>query len=64
MKCVVDHDKCQGHAMCCSKAPEVFQLDEQGYNTMGEFTVSPEKEMLARLGADACPENAIRIIED
>ena len=39
MKIVVDCDKCQGHAMCASQAPETYELDETGYNSMGEFTV-------------------------
>ena len=51
MKIVVDCDKCQGHAMCASQAPEVYELDDTGYNSMGEFTVVEGQEEAARLGA-------------
>ena len=36
MKIIVDCDKCQGHALCASQAPEVYELDDTGYNRMGE----------------------------
>ena len=63
MKIVVDCDKCQGHAMCASQAPEVYELDDTGYNSMGEFTVAEGQEEAARLGASWCPEGAITVIE-
>ena len=63
MKIVVDCDKCQGHAMCASQAPEIYELDETGYNSMGEFTVVEWQEEAARLGASWCPEGAITVIE-
>ena len=63
MKVVVDCNKCQGHAMCASQAPEVYELDETGYNSMGEFTVVEGQEEAARLGASWCPEGAITVIE-
>ena len=63
MKVVVDCNKCQGHAMCASQAPEVYELDETGYNSMGEFTVVEGQEEAARLGASWCPEGAISPIE-
>ena len=63
MKIVVDCDKCQGHAMCASQAPEIYELDDTGYNSMGEFTVVEGQEDAARLGASWCPEGAITVIE-
>ena len=63
MKVVVDCNKCQGHAMCASQAPEVYELDETGYNSMGEFTVVEGQEEAARLGASWCPEGAISLKE-
>ena len=63
MKIVVDCDKCQGHAMCASQAPEVYELDDSGYNSMGEFTVVAGQEEAARLGASWCPEGAITVRE-
>lgn len=63
MKIIVDCDKCQGHALCASQAPDVFELDDTGYNSMGEFTVVEGQEDAARNGASWCPEGAITIIE-
>jgi|TARA_B110000003_G_scaffold51997_1_gene51421 ferredoxin len=41
----------------------VYELDETGYNCMGQFEVKPGKEEDAKLGASWCPEEAISIIE-
>ncbi len=50
-------------AMCASQAAEVYELDDTGYNSMGEFTVVDGQEDAARLGASWCPEGAITVIE-
>jgi ferredoxin len=63
MKIIVDCDRCQGHALCAAQAPDVYELDEQGYNSMGEFTVKPGQEDAAIEGANWCPEEAITIVE-
>jgi ferredoxin len=44
-------------------APDVFQLDEHGYNMMDGKTVPPGREEEARIGASACPETAISFDE-
>jgi ferredoxin len=42
----------------------VYPLDDLGYNSLeGEVQVPEGMEQAARWGADACPENAITIIE-
>ncbi len=64
MKIIVDRKRCQGHAMCSFQAPEVFDLDDEGYNSMGTFAVKPGMEDAARRGALACPEQAIEIVEN
>jgi len=61
MKVTVDHAKCQGHAMCFSYAPEIFELDEFGYNRMQPFEVPPGEEGQAERAAAMCPERAISI---
>jgi ferredoxin len=42
-------------------APEVYTLDENGYLTTEVIEVPPGLEARARLGAESCPEQAIRI---
>jgi len=46
-----------------AQASDVYELDETGYNCMGQFEVKPGKEEDAKLGASWCPEEAISIIE-
>jgi ferredoxin len=64
VKVVVDHGKCTGHARCAALAPDVYQLDDEGYNALqGEVEVPAGLEDQARDGAEGCPERAITIID-
>jgi ferredoxin len=64
MRIHVNRAACEGHAMCNVTAPDVFQLDELGYNALdGEMEVSEDLSEQARRGAAACPERAITVIE-
>jgi len=63
LKMIVDRERCQGHALCAAQSPDVFELDEFGYNSMGEFIVKPGHEEAAREAAAWCPEEAITIVE-
>ena len=64
MRITVDSRKCQGHNRCYSLAPELFDVDDEGYSTArGDGSVAPELEEKARLAAANCPEFAIRIEE-
>lgn len=62
MKIRIIKERCQGHAMCRMRAPQVFVLDEHGYNVMDPFGVRPESEAVALEGAEACPERAIVVL--
>ncbi|MET0371367.1 MAG: ferredoxin [Sphingobium sp.] len=64
MKIIVDHAKCQGHAMCYNYAPDLFELDDDGYNRMPPFEVPADQRDLAERAVEACPERAITMIED
>lgn len=64
MKIIVKTELCQGHAMCAYKSPEVYTLNEHGYNDMPAFDVTLGHEDAALRGAAACPEGAIIVIED
>ncbi|HZP29757.1 MAG TPA: ferredoxin [Acidimicrobiia bacterium] len=61
MRVRVDTDLCTGHALCAAQAPDVYVLDELGYNCTGTAEVPPELEDRARRGALCCPEGAITI---
>ncbi|HVV30533.1 MAG TPA: ferredoxin [Mycobacteriales bacterium] len=64
MKVNVDQSKCQGHAQCNANAPEVYQLDDDGYIAFdGDIDIAPGNEDAARRGAAACPERVLTVIE-
>jgi len=65
MKVTVDYDRCQGHWVCVSEAPEVFEGDEK----KGQVVVrnpSPTEDSRARvkLAVKYCPTRAIALDED
>lgn len=62
MRITLDRDACQGHNRCYLLAPELFDVDDEGYAVLlvdGE--VPAELEEKARLAADNCPEYAITL---
>jgi ferredoxin len=61
VRAICDIQRCQGHGRCEAMAPEVYTLDENGYLTTEVIEVPPGLEARARLGAESCPEQAIRI---
>ncbi len=65
MRYLVDQALCCGHGQCAALAPEVYSLDDDGFNKeVGHFAdVEPGQEEAARAGAMACPDAAIRVFE-
>ena len=62
MRLNLDRDACQGHNRCYLLAPELFDVDDEGYAVLvGDGTVPPELEDKARLAVDNCPEFAITV---
>jgi ferredoxin len=64
MKVILDRPKCVGHARCAAVAPEVFDLDENGYLAWEEKTVGEEMRSQATRGMRACPERAISLSDE
>lgn len=61
MKVKVDVSRCVGHARCAAVAPEIFELDENGYNVTPERDIPEALRDMARRGARSCPERIITI---
>jgi ferredoxin len=61
MRIKVDKGRCAGHARCAATAPDIYQLDDNGYIDMESFEVRPGEEERAKRGARACPERALRV---
>jgi len=64
MRIKVHPGLCNGWGECHRWGREVYPLDAEGYCEMRLLEVPPEMEDQARLGAMACPEQAITVIED
>ena len=65
MKVQIDATLCSGHGRCAKLAPDVYRLDDNGYNADRGKTleIDPALEAAARKGAKLCPERAITILE-
>lgn len=59
MKVSIDTSKCQGHARCWEIAPEIFELDDEGYGTVLLDEVPAKLEAKALDAVQNCPERAI-----
>jgi len=62
VKIVVDKSKCSGHARCAAAGPDIYELDDMGYNALTELEVPAGMEKQAQDGAAACPERAISLL--
>jgi ferredoxin len=63
MRVRVDVEMCTGHARCIVYAPDVFELDDVGYNVTPVKDVPPDQEENVRRAVLGCPEQAISIEE-
>jgi ferredoxin len=64
VKVEADEKRCMGHGRCTVAAPQVYVLDDLGFNRMGAFEVSDDLAEQAHRGAMACPEAAIAVKAD
>jgi ferredoxin len=56
----VNFDTCKSHGMCCIEAPDVFQLDEQGYLSF-VAEVDEDRRAAVESAAEACPTQSITV---
>ena len=62
MKVNYNRDACQGHNRCYMLAPEIFDVDDEGYAVLIlEGDVPDELKDKAQLAVDNCPEFAITV---
>jgi len=64
MRILVDRSVCAGHALCAAQAPDVYQLDDEGFCSSDGAFVPVHLQEQARVGARHCPEAAIVLQED
>lgn len=61
MRVTVDPDICEGHGQCNVVAPDVYDLDDDGYCLIRTPDVPSRLEAQAEEGALACPVMAITV---
>ena len=61
MRVVVDFDLCQGHGVCEGEAPQVFELDDDGYLTILQEEPPDSFRDAVERAAKYCPTMAITI---
>jgi ferredoxin len=67
MKLTVRSDRCRGHGLCYSLAPDVLEDDDdEGYVSIrGQVVDVPVDQVdLVRNAAASCPEQALVLLED
>lgn len=64
MKVWVDPERCRGHALCLTHAPDAFEfIDLEDRSVVIEGAVGRVAPELFRRAANECPERAIMIEE-
>ena len=63
MRVVVDRDLCQGHGVCESEAPEVFEVSKQGVLTVLQEDPPEDARSAVEKAVRFCPTGALRIEE-
>ena len=64
VKVVVDRVLCTGLGICEAKAPDVFEIDEDGTLVVLAEQVEPDQLKQVKAAADACPTRALSLVED
>ncbi|HVV11256.1 ferredoxin [Amycolatopsis sp.] len=64
IRAVIDADRCEGHARCVARAPELFDVDDEGKSFVLTGEIPPELAGAAAAAAQACPERAIFLHND
>ncbi|WP_040919100.1 MULTISPECIES: ferredoxin [Saccharomonospora] len=63
MPITIDYDRCGGHGLCALTAPEVFQMDDQGFTRYVAEPADSERDNVIQAIPD-CPVQAIRVLSE
>lgn len=61
---VVDRDLCQGHGVCESEAPGVFEVSKAGVLTVLDEAPGDAHRKAVDAAVKFCPTHALTIVED
>ncbi|MGH3633730.1 MAG: ferredoxin [Mycobacterium sp.] len=57
----INRAACEGHGLCAQAAPEIYELDDDGYARLRVAEISESQHAGAEEGARACPVVALTI---
>jgi ferredoxin len=58
----LDRDTCAGHGLCSAVAPDLIEIDDEGYPMFGDSVPQDQVEP-GRDAVTACPEQAFKLVE-
>lgn len=61
MEIEVNRSACEGHGLCEQTAPQVYELDDEGYVRLRVDEIDASLEVAAAAGARVCPVAALRV---
>ncbi|WP_019927292.1 ferredoxin [Nocardia sp. BMG111209] len=64
MKINIDAARCEGHALCATIAPGIFEVGNDDLATVIDPAPDPSSWRTVRAAVDACPTLAISISEN
>jgi len=64
LRIVVDLDLCQGHGVCESEAPELFEVDRDRKVAVLDESPGEDQRKSLELAVKYCPTHALSIVED
>jgi ferredoxin len=59
VRVIVDHDRCEGNAVCLGIAPDIFDLDDEDYAVVKTDPIPPGHEAAAEQAIAECPRAAL-----
>jgi ferredoxin len=64
LRIVVDMDLCQGHGVCESEAPDLFEVDRDRKVVVLDESPGDDQRKSLELAVKYCPTHALSIVED
>jgi ferredoxin len=64
LRIVVDLDLCQGHGVCESEAPEVFEVDRDRKVHVLDPAPDDSRRRALEAAVKYCPTHALSLVED
>ena len=64
VRIVIDRDRCTGLGMCEAEAPDLFEVQDDGSLAVLNDQPSAEQRAEAEAACQACPTEALSVVED